>query len=118
MAVRTVIVDDNDDLVFLMTTWLSLDDRFEVVGIAHSGEEAVDVCSRMRPDSVLLDVDMTRMDGIAALPLVLAACPTARIVVYSSDPSAREAAFAAGAHAWHLKTDPIGEVIDALAASE
>lgn len=115
MAVRTVVVEDNWDLAFLLCTWLELDERLELAGTATNGIEGIEVCAREQPDVVIVDVQMPELDGVAAIPLIREASPHTRIVVFSSDPTARDAALAAGAHAWHTKTDPIARVLDTVA---
>lgn len=78
-----VIVDDAPDIRTLVRTVLDGEDDFEVVGEAGDGIEAVDVVERTKPDVVLLDLSMPRMDGLEALPRVAEASPSSAIVVLS-----------------------------------
>jgi len=57
---------------------------FSVVSEATNGEEAVAAVARMKPDIVLLDVSMPLQTGPKALPVILAAHPTARVVMVTS----------------------------------
>jgi len=55
-----------------------------VVGEAADGAEAVDLCARLEPDVVLMDVMMPVMDGAAATAQISAACPSVRIIALTS----------------------------------
>jgi DNA-binding NarL/FixJ family response regulator len=66
MTIRVVVADDQELVRSGFTMILSADDDIEVVGEAVDGEEAVEVARRLRPDVVLMDVRMPRMDGIEA----------------------------------------------------
>jgi two-component system chemotaxis response regulator CheB len=57
----------------------------ELVAIAHNGEEAVSLCLELRPDLVLMDVQMPKLDGLAATERIMAQLPTP-ILVITSDP--------------------------------
>jgi len=76
--IRVVIVDDEPDLLFILRNHLARDSRFEVVGEATDGPEAVERCQSLEPDLVVLDVRMPTMDGMtAAAHIVKAAKPPA-----------------------------------------
>ena len=114
---RLVIVDDTDDVRLMLDIACSLDPRFEVVGEAENGAVAVEVCAEVRPDVIILDVMMPVMDGLTALPLIRAACPTARIVVASADddPTTVHRATDAGADAFTTKGRSLDDLLDLLA---
>src|SRR4051812_21419221 len=62
-----------------------LEDEFEVVGLAASGQEAVALCTEYKPQLVLMDLVMPRMSGIEATRNILARVqPAPRIVVISA----------------------------------
>ena len=63
---RVVVADDQHLVRTGFRMILDTEDGIEVVGEASDGVEAVDVCRRLAPDVVLMDVRMTRMDGIEA----------------------------------------------------
>jgi DNA-binding NarL/FixJ family response regulator len=56
----------------------------EVVGEAVDGLQAVALARQVQPDAIILDVEMPVMDGLQALPGLVAAAPDAKIVVFSS----------------------------------
>ena len=91
-ATRVLIVDDNEDIRLLFRSALEFETDFEVCGEATNGAEALDVAADVRPDAVLLDVNMPVMDGLTALPLLHERCPTARIVIVTAGPTAGIAA--------------------------
>lgn len=94
MAIRVLVVDDVEELRALFRMVLERDDRFEVVGEAGDGEEAIAKAQELRPDVVMLDIAMPRMNGINAIPLLHKAAPGLRILVLSgfeTDKIAREA---------------------------
>ncbi|MEV8020972.1 response regulator [Streptomyces sp. NPDC086554] len=64
---RVLVVDDDFMVAKLHSRYVSAVDGFTVVGVAHSGAQALDAVERLRPDLVLLDVYLPDMDGIAVL---------------------------------------------------
>ena len=81
---RVVLVDDEPDIVFLARTLFEDDGRFEVVGEARDGQEAVRLAERLQPEAVLLDILMPGMDGWEALPLIRRVAPETAVVVVSA----------------------------------
>ncbi len=82
--VRVVLVDDDDLMRAGLRAVLSSDSSVEVVGEAVDGRDAVGRVGRLKPDVVLMDVRMPRMDGIAATRSILDATPDVRIVVVTT----------------------------------
>jgi DNA-binding NarL/FixJ family response regulator len=87
-----------------------------VVGEAVDGEEAVAAVERLRPDLVMLDVRMPRLDGIEATVQIKARWPAVRVVAHSLAVERRADALAAGADAFVPKGAPSGELLAALRA--
>ena len=83
MTPRVLLVDDNDDLRRLLRLQLERTGRYEIVGEAADGNEAVRLATELQPRIVLLDLSMPVMDGLQALPLILDAVPEVRVVVLS-----------------------------------
>ena len=111
---RVLIADDSDDVRMLIRMKLELGSTCEVAGEAADGEEAVALAGELRPDLVLLDLAMPRMDGLQALPLIRDAAPDARVVVLSGfdENTLADKALAAGAVRYVEK----GVALDDLAA--
>ena len=91
-------------------------DGIEVVATASHGQEAVDVALELRPDVVLMDLSMPRLDGVAATRQLTAAAPGTRVVVLTSFHHRRRIAEAieAGASGYVLKDATPAEFVDAL----
>ena len=61
------IADDNVDFAQILNKFLSNQEGIRVVGMAHTGEEAIDLIEKTKPDIALLDVIMPQLDGIGVL---------------------------------------------------
>jgi len=95
---------------------LAAADDIEVVGEAVDGQEAVDKALALRPQVVLMDLRMPRLDGDEATARILAADPGIRVVVlttYESDASILTA-IEAGASGYLLKAAPQEEILEGL----
>lgn len=90
--VRVVIADDEEDMRLLLRVSLEVDGRFEVVGEASDGAEAIDVVTAERPDVVILDLRMPVMTGDEALPELRRRAPDTSVVVCSAHVSDDDAA--------------------------
>lgn len=82
--IRVMVVDDHSMVREGLKVFLSTSDDIEVVGEAADGAEAVDLCPRLEPDVVLMDVLMPVMDGAAATAQITAACPGVQIIALTS----------------------------------
>lgn len=81
---RVMIVDDSVVVRGLVSRWIAEVEGFEVVATASNGKIALDTVDRAEPDILLLDIEMPEMDGLAALPRLLAKRPGLQVVVLSS----------------------------------
>ncbi len=70
--IRVMVVDDAIVVRGLFARWIEQEADLEVVASLRTGREAVNQIERAEPDVVVLDVDMPEMDGLTALPLLLA----------------------------------------------
>lgn len=88
-----------------LRTFLDLQDGIEVTGEAADGRQAVDEAERLRPDVVLMDLVMPRLDGVEAMRELRSRVPGARVVVLTSflDEDRLLPALRAGAAGYLLK---------------
>ncbi len=82
--IRVVVADDHAVVREGLAQLLSTAADLELAGAAANGSEAVDVVEREHPDVVLMDLSMPEVDGAEATRRILAADPTARVVVLTS----------------------------------
>lgn len=73
---RLIIADDHALLRSGIRSMLAGEPDLEVVGEAADGQEALELCRRLKPDLVLMDVRMPKMDGLAATRAIKRSCPT------------------------------------------
>jgi two-component system, response regulator, stage 0 sporulation protein A len=65
--IKVCIVDDNRELVGLLEDYISSQEDMEVAGIAHNGQECLDMLGSVDPDVLVLDIIMPHLDGLAVL---------------------------------------------------
>lgn len=114
--VRVVLVEDNDMFREMLSMLFEKREEVEVVAAVASGDEAPQVCADVRPDVVLMDYRMPGLNGADATRAVLAACPTARVVLLSASVTGeeRDEVLAAGAVACILKDDELDSIVGAV----
>ncbi|ARO55341.1 Chemotaxis response regulator protein-glutamate methylesterase [Methylorubrum extorquens] len=81
--IKVLVADDSAVVRGLVSRWLG-EAGHEVVATAPNGRAAVDALARCNPDVVLLDIEMPELDGIQALPLMLAKQPGIQVVMMST----------------------------------
>ena len=84
MTIRVLLADDQTLVRDGFRMILETQDDLEVTGAARDGAEAVEMASVQRPDLVLMDIRMPRMDGIAATRQITAALPDTRVLVLTT----------------------------------
>ena len=83
MPIRVMLVDDSTIVRGLMQRAFKSDPEIEVVANAVNGQIALDLLKRNKVDVIILDIEMPVMDGITALPKLLAISPSTHIIVVS-----------------------------------
>ena len=81
--IKVLIVDDIPETRDHLTKLLSLEEGIDVAGGAGSGEEAIQVAMELRPDVVVMDINMPGMDGVAAAEIISQRLPTSPIIMMS-----------------------------------
>ena len=105
--VRVLIVDDHELFTEALRTFLQRDRRFEIVGTAATGREAVRAAKSTAVDVVLMDMSMPVLDGVAATRRLLALDPRPHVIAVTghTDRLSRAAALEAGAAAYLTKAE-------------
>ena len=83
-SIRVLIVEDQTLMRQGLRTILDLESGLQVVGEAADGEEGIHAALDLRPDVVLMDVQMPRTNGIEAIQAIRAVWPEARIVILTT----------------------------------
>lgn len=104
--IRVLLVDDEELVRSGLQLLLAADPDIEVVAEANDGAEALTLCRERRPDIVLLDLHMPRVDGLTALPRLCASDAAPKVIVLTTFGEDRNVylALRAGASAFLLKT--------------
>lgn len=82
--IRVLVVDDSITIQNYLIATIHSDLRFEVVGKAENGQRAIELCQKLRPDVITLDMVMPMMSGLAVTEFIMAFCPTPILIVSSS----------------------------------
>ncbi|HEY0733956.1 MAG TPA: response regulator transcription factor [Herpetosiphonaceae bacterium] len=116
MTIRIVLADDHPIVREGLASVLETQPDFEVVGQANDGAEAVDIVSALKPDVVLLDLEMPSLDGVQALRAMRAENAQVKALVFTAfDTDERIiGAVQAGARGYLLKGAPREELFGAI----
>ncbi|WP_300118488.1 response regulator transcription factor [uncultured Enterococcus sp.] len=114
--IKVLLVDDHEMVRLGVSTYLSIQADIEVVGEASDGDEGVSKALALRPDVILMDLVMDKMDGITATKQILAQWPQAKILIVTSyiDDEKVFPAIQAGASGYLLKTSSAQEIAEAI----
>lgn len=102
-----LIVDDQEPFRSASRMVVELADGFEVVGEAATGEQAVQLAEELKPDLVLMDINLPGIDGLEATRQIVSRLPTAKVIIMSTYEAAEyeNRALEAGAVAFISKSD-------------
>ena len=109
---KLLIVDDDALIRKSLFLNLSREEDITVVGTASDGAEALQMCEKLLPDILLMDIRMPGMDGIAATRLIKQRHPDIRIMMLTTfdDKPNIQQALTAGADGYLVKTDKISDI--------
>ena len=114
--IKVMIVDDHAMVRTGLTAFLKIFDDMDLVGEASGGQEAVELCSQLEPDVVLMDMVMPEMDGPTTTKAILKLCPNLHIIALTSfrDQDLVQRALEAGATSYLLKDVTADELAEAI----
>jgi NarL family two-component system response regulator LiaR len=118
-SIGVLIVDDHAVVREGLRTFLQLQDGIEVVGEAGDGEEALEQAGRLRPDVILMDLMMPKLDGVQAMRELRVRASASRVIVLTSflDDDRLMPAIEAGAAGYLLKNVEPAELARAVRAA-
>ncbi|WP_410788285.1 response regulator transcription factor [Kribbella sp. C-35] len=117
--IRVLVVDDHPVVRSGLSGMLSVTDDISVVGEAGDGSEALALVESTRPDVVLMDLRMPRMDGVAATGAIVSGYPATRVLVLTTYDTDSEILHAveAGAAGYLLKDTPHADLLNGIRAA-
>jgi NarL family two-component system response regulator LiaR len=117
--IRIIVVDDHDLVREGLAIFLETCDDIKLVGQASSGSEAIELCARVRPDVVLMDLIMPAMDGATATRIIRQKYPDIQVIALTSfqDEELVRTTMQAGAISYLLKNVSAGELVNAIRAA-
>src|SRR4051794_33398017 len=115
-AVRILIADDHEIVRRGLRLLIASRPEWQVCGEAEDGEEAIEKAKLLRPDVILLDVSMPRMNGLDAARILRREVPQSEIIIVSqNDPSIMQArAFEVGARGYVAKSNLSRDLLSSL----
>jgi len=119
VPIRVMLVDDHTMVRRGLAAFLQVFDDLELAGEAASGEEAVQLCARLLPDVVLMDLAMPDMDGVTATRIIRQRFPTVQVLALTSFTEEKliQNALQAGAISYLLKDVTADELAQAIRAA-
>ncbi len=119
MTIRILIADDHGIVRQGLRMYLQFDPDLEVVGEAANGKEALELAVKLRPDIILMDILMPRMDGLEATAAVRQALPDTEVLALTSvlDDALIHKTIRAGAIGYLLKDTGSDELCRAIHAA-
>jgi NarL family two-component system response regulator LiaR len=117
--IRVMLVDDHTMVRRGLATFLEVFDDLELAGEAADGEEAIELCGRLLPDVVLMDLAMPEMDGVTATRVIRQRFPEVQVIALTSFKEAEliQNALQAGAIGYLLKDVTADELDEAIRAA-
>jgi pilus assembly protein CpaE len=111
-----VVVDDTDESREMILRMLQFDSNIEVIGTAKTGIEAIEAAQKLKPDVMIMDINMPDMDGITATEAIRKKVPFIQVVILSvqSDANYMRRAMLAGARDFLTKPPLIDELTAAI----
>ena len=119
VPIRVILVDDHTMVRRGLATFLKVFDDLELVGEAATGEEAIQLCARLMPDVVLMDLSMPDMDGVTATRVIRQRFPNVQVLALTSFPEKElvQNALQAGVIGYLLKDVTANELAQAIRAA-
>jgi DNA-binding NarL/FixJ family response regulator len=115
-AVRVLVADDHEVVLEGVRALIERQPDLEVCGLASDGREAVELAQKTKPDVVVLDMSMPKLDGLDVIRLLKKTLPDTEVVVFSAHSSEEmvEEVFDAGAKSYIEKSEASQDLVTAI----
>ncbi|MCC0178580.1 response regulator transcription factor [Waterburya agarophytonicola K14] len=114
--ISVLVVDDQNLTHRLIETYLKSEAEIEIVGFANNGQDAIEQIRNLQPDVVLMDVEMPKMDGLAATKIITREFVTTKVLILTVHDNEAHLSLALenGAKGYLLKTTTSQELKNAI----
>ncbi|NCT73895.1 MAG: response regulator transcription factor [Chitinophagaceae bacterium] len=114
--IRIILVDDHQVVRDSWKFLLDRDDRFTIIGQCTNGAEAIEQAGILRPDVMLMDINMTPINGFEATKAIIEQSPEIKIIGVSANnhPSYAHKILELGARGFVTKSSPFDELMSAI----
>ena len=118
-SIRVMIVDDHTMVRTGLATFLEVNDDLDLVGQATNGQEAVELCEKVQPDVILMDLVMPGMNGVMATRIIRERWPQVQVIALTSfqENELVQDALQAGAISYLLKNVSMASLSEAILAA-
>ncbi len=114
--IRLAIAEDHQALIDGILLLMKYEDDISIVGTANNGEDLVKLVKLKRPNVIITDIRMPKMDGITATKIIKSELPETKIIAFSmfDQSEAIEQMLEAGVTGYVLKNSSLSELLDAV----
>jgi DNA-binding NarL/FixJ family response regulator len=114
--IRILIVDDQKTIHEVLRSYLETEPDIKIVGSAVDGQVALQMVEELKPDLVLMDLDMPVMDGLTATKIISERFVTTKVLIFTvqDDDNYLYGSLQAGAKGYFLKTTSAKELVNAI----
>ena len=114
--IKILIVDDQQTIQEILVNYLEGEAGLKIVGVANDGQQALTMVEELRPDIVLMDIDMPALDGLTATRIISERFVETQVLILSvhDEDSYLNTALQVGAKGYLLKNTPAKELINAI----
>ncbi len=114
--IRVFVVDDQKTIHQVVKSYLEIEPDLEIVGFAFNAQVAIKQIESLKPDVVLMDIDMPGMDGLTATKVISERLVTTKVLILTihDDEQHLNRALHFGAKGYLLKTTPAEELVNAI----
>jgi NarL family two-component system response regulator LiaR len=118
-SIRVLVVDDHSMVRTGLATFIRTKADLRLVGEARNGQQALHLCEELKPDVILMDLVMPKMDGVAATQAIREQWPQVQVIALTSfkDRDLVHDALRAGAISYLLKDVSVDELAEAIRAA-